>query len=501
MSREGERGREPGRGSAAVSRDGGASRVEPGRSPRFVLDVYVEGEPVRRGAQVELHEDRLTVDGRDLPFEPIFWVSRRAGLLFLFARDFTAALKGRGQVLEQLARAAERRSDRGAQRRRLLQPFAGEVVVCTAGTAVAGTVAGQELRGLHLAVFTQRALHLLSRGRCHTLAWPVDRVQRARPVGGRPDQETLLLRKDSASIRLRYLFPEEIRAALRVAGRAPPPSDSPDGSLEMFARGEVARPVPARLPELTISVEVLQEASVVAAGRIPEALRRAAGVGPSFFELHFQELGEIALGPLMLRRSAVAGTEGLRRALQILDARGLREDTAAAVGAAGRRLAGAYAREAERLLGTRGRRGPLPRWGRDRNAFPLRLSREDQETLERRLGAPVDRLASSFARLEAAEEALARRLEAYEGGPPEGETAPVEEAAQEWRAALRRLDRECGTAWRELLEEVSGFWMRVLLPRLVRARTAPRRGAPQWLGAGAVALGILLAIVLLVRLF
>lgn len=481
--------------------DGEAMSMEKGRSPRFVLDVYVEGEPVRRGVELELRDDRLSVDGRDLPFESVFWVSRRAGLLFLFARDFTAALKGRGQVLEELARAVERRSDRGARRRRLLRPFAGEVVVCTAGTAVSGTLAGRELHGLHLAVFTQRALHLLARGRCHTLPWPVDRVQRARPAGGRPDQETLLLRKDSTSVRLRYLFPEEIRAALRVAGRTPPPADAAAGSLEMFARGEVARPVPARLPELRVSVDALQEASAAASRRIPEALQRAAGVPPPFLELHFQELGEIALGPLMLRKSAAAGTEGLRRALEILDARGLREDTAAAVAAAARRLAEAYAREAERLLGTRGRRRPLLRWGRDRRPLPLRLSEEDREALERRMGRPVDRLAPLLARLEASQEALARRLEAYEEGPPEGETGPVEEAAEEWRAALRRLEREYGTAWRELLEAVSGFWTEILLPRLVRGRTSARGGAPEWLGVGALALGILLAIVLLVALF
>lgn len=459
----------------------------------FALDVFVEGERVRRGARLEVGETELRLEDRSLPYAPVFWVSRRAGLLLIFARDYTAALKGRGQELEELARAVERGSDRAGRRRDMLRPFASEVVVCTAGTAVTGRLAGRELSGLHLAVFTQRGLHLLGRDRHHRLPWPVERAQRARAPGERVDHEALILRGEGTSLRLRYLFPEEVRAALRVAESGPTGvSAEPDEALELFARSEVAGPLPVRLPELTVSVATLQRAAADAAAAVPETTREGAGLSPHFFELHLQELGEIALGPLMLRKSAVAGTHGLRRALEVMEVRSLREDTDAAVRAAAERLAAAYAQEAERWAGGRTRRRPAP---------PLRLGEAEREAIARHLAEPVGDLAPLLARLETCQESLRARLHAYEAGPPEAEDAELEAAAEEWRSALRRLDHGYGAAWREMLEEIVDVWRGMLLPRLARARAERRGGIPDGVRiAGAVA-GVVLLAVLLVLLF
>lgn len=467
-----------------------------GRPRAYVLDVLLEGEGVRRGARLELAEGALRLPDRSLPFEPVFWVSRRAGLLLIFARDYTAALQGRGQELEELARAVERGSDRGPRRQELLRPFTSEVVVCTAGTAVTGTLDGEEVSGLHLAIFTQRALHLLARARHHTLRWPVERSQRARGKG-RADHESLVLEKGTTSLRLRYLFPEEVRAALRVAARTPPEGAAVarGDALELFTRSEVAPPVPARFPELGVSVGTLQAAAARAAGEVPDGLRENAGLSPHFLELHLQELGEIALGPLMLRKSAAGGTRSLLRVLEVMEVRSLREDTDAALRAAAERLADAYAGEAARLVGRRSRRSP--------NA-PLKVGEAEREAIAGRLAETIGRLAPLFARLETCQQGLRTHLEAYEAAPPDAEDAEdaaLEAAAEEWRAALRRLDRAYESAWAETLGEIVRVWREILLPRLVRVRTEAGGDLPEWARiAGAVA-GMLLLAAVLVLLF
>lgn len=471
----------------------------PGRAagdaaPAFVLDVFVEGERVRRSARVELGEGALRLDDRELHFESVYWASRRAGMLFVFARDFTAALKGHGGDLDELARAVEGRSDRNLQRRRLLQPLAREVVVCTAGTAVSGRIEEERVHGLFLAVFTQRALHLVAGRRHHTLRWPVQRAQRAE-LEGRKGGQALLLRDGETELRLLYLFPEEIRAVLRVAERAPARPDEPSGEadpLEMFARAEVAPPVPGRLPEFSVSVDTIQEAAARAAERVPV---EKVGAGPErdFFEVHFQELGEIALGPLMLRRSAAAGARGLRRAVQAMDAAQLREDARAAVASAADRLYAVYRAELERRLA-----------GRKVSAeAEAALRGGDAERLELRaaLASRVERLAPAFQRLEAHQALLLQRLEALETGPPEGDGAKVvEEAAEDWRSELQRLDRAFGGAWRELLERIAEVWSGPLLDRLARAEALPVRRIPEWLQLAAMALGTVVVAALVVAL-
>lgn len=479
------------------------SAAESESARELTLDLFVEGEPVRRDAPVRLAPEGLRIGEREFPYESLFWVSRRAGLLLLFGREATVALKGAGGDLEELSRAVERRSDRSAQRR-LLQPMAREVVVCTAGTAVTGTVGRRRVRGLHLAVFTQCGLHLLGRDRHHTLMWPVDAVERV-PSAAHEERQALRLRKgEETELLLRYLFAEEIRAVERVAGRAPrvtaravgaaseteDPRDSDADRprpMELFARGEVAPPPPVRLPEFTVSVERLRELAA-------RAVDRATGpAGPrpleaDVLELHFQELGETALGPLMLRRSAAAGARSLERAVEAIEAGQLQQDTRAAFAAAVERVGAAYEEElGRRLAGKRVRSEPDP---------GLVLEAGERERLRERVEKTLQPLNPLFLRLFKRQELLRRRLRALESGPPEAGEEELDAAAEAWRDDLRRLDRALGSAWSGLLQDLAVFWSDRLLPRLREAERLPDRAGwgGLWLAAAATAVAILSAV-------
>ncbi len=437
-----------------------------GESREFVLDVLVDGSPVRRNARVAYSDDHLRVDDQQLPLDTVFWVSRRAGLVLLFARKVTLALLGRSGDLEELARAVERGSDRAAQRS-LLQPLTREVVVCTAGTAVSGSIGDTRVSGLHLAVFTQRALHLFAGSRSHSIEWPVGRVGQLGSAPGERGRGGLRLTSDRLSLTLRYLFPEEIQAVARVATRPPAPPPEPDSSLEMFARGEVAPPPPPKLPEFAVSAEVLREACELATSRVRVDPTLSSRFDDGFFGRHFQDLGEIALGPLMLRKSAAAGASSLARAVEALDADRLREDAVAAFRAAADHLFDVYGGAVERLMTER---------RIDREATrAIRSSVEDRDRIDACVGSIVRTLDPTFERVLARQHLLLQRLQAYEHAPPDTDDTGVEEAADEWRADLLALDRAYGSAWSALLEEMAETWSERFLPRLVALSAIPGR--------------------------
>jgi hypothetical protein len=406
------------------------------------------------------------MEDRELALDSIFWVSRRAGLVLLFGRDETVALLGKGSDLEDVARAVERRADRGAQRL-LLQPLAREVVVCTAGTAVSGTVEKTRLGGLHLAVFTQRGLHLIARDRRHSIAWPVRSVEELDSAGSAVGWGGLALEGDEVSLKLRYLFPEEIQAVARVARSTPKRTLDADASIEMFARGEVAPPPPARLPVFEISVETMRDACSEGMAKIQVEPELKVGFGPEFFERHFQELGEIALGPLMLRRSAALAADNLARAVEAMEAERLREDTHAALKTAADRLFKVYGYELNRLLAEKRPEEELAR--------RFRTLDTERRELGRRLREFTERLEPSLTRVLAREHLLLQRLHALEHGPPGVEEGQVEQAAAEWKSEIVKLDRAYGATWRELIEEIADLWSSALLPRLVRVALLPKR--------------------------
>jgi len=430
----------------------------------FAFDVLVDGQPARRNVSVSCSGSEVKIDGELVALDSIFWVSRRAGLVLLFTRERTLAFLGRSGDVEELARAVERGSDRAAQRS-LLQPLAAEVVVCTAGTAASGTVEGKPVNGLHLAVFTQRGLHLFAKDRQHSVPWPIERVSEINTSPGQPGRAGLRLNGPDVSLTLRYLFPEEIQAVARVARRVPTPVEE-SGSIEMFGKGEVAPPPPADFPEFTISAETLKSACLDAASRV-----RLDGSFPgrfdrAYFERHFQELGEIALGPLILRRSAAVGASSMVHAVEAMDAEQLRQDSIAAFHAAADQLFDVYGGEIETLLLQK-------RLGRE-HASTARAP-EERTGLAQTLSRRMESLDPAFGKVLARQHLLLQRLEARQHAPPETEETGVEEAADEWKAEIIKLDRAYGAAWSEVLNEIADLWSARFLPRLKELAAIPRK--------------------------
>jgi uncharacterized damage-inducible protein DinB len=431
-------------------------RVE-GQAREFVLDVLVDGKPVQRATRVVLEEAALVVDGNELPLDTVFWVSRRAGLMLLFGRERTLAVLGGSADLEELARGVERGSDRAAQRS-LLQPLTREVVVCTAGTAVSGTIGEKKISGLHLAVFTQRGLHLFAGSRSHSLEWPVERVSEIDSAPGTHGRGGLRLTGPAVSLTLRYLFPEEIQAVAKVAVLAPEPAEESAAAIEMFAKGEVAPPPTADLPEFALSSEALRAACEAAAARVPASQALKERLGPAFFERHFQDMGEIALGPLMLRKSAAAATGSLSRAVEALDAEQLREDAGAAFRAASDHLFHVFGTIVQSLAVER---------RLDRATLAeVTATPDERERLATTFERVSDELGAALEPVLARQHILLQRLQATEHAPPEAEDDSLEEAAEAWRAEILTLDRAYGAVWSDVVVEIADIWTERLIPRL-----------------------------------
>lgn len=493
-----------------------------GQPRRFEgVDVLVQGEGIRRGVAVEVRDDAIRVDDLGLEGREIWWTSRRAGLLMLFARERTLAVKGRRPVLEELARLVEARRGAAGGRGRLPEALTEEVVVCTAGTAVVGRVGGRKTSGLRVAVFTRRGMHLLTGEDDLCLGWPVEAARVAEGGSGGGRGRALELRKGGDFVRLLYLFPEESEAVLRVAENAPegeplrdgvrsveipdPPAPPRDGAgagegpeevevrdgsedgqeLEMFARREVAGPVPPELPEFSLSVDVLREGAEDAAGEISGRRVERAGLAPHFLGTHFLELGETALGPLLLRKSAASTAGTLERSLEAMDAAELEDDTEAAASNAADRLLEVYERELDRLLEEK--RAPAE------VEEEHELNVEEREDVRLRIHAPFEKLGPLFRDLEESQQELRRRVRALESGPPDADDRRVRESAEAWRRALRRVDRAFVRAWEEVVEEIAGIWDRRLLPSLAEVGAMRRRRMPEWMLLALLAAATLLA--------
>lgn len=457
----------------------------------LVLDVFVQGAGVRRDVEVEPGDSGLRVGSRTVPWRDVLWVSRRSGMILVFTTHANLAIQATGKPLSTVENWLEAAVDQTELRRRLVRQLGHEVVLFAAGCAVEGRLDGSRLRGLFLAAATRRALYLLSGSGQYTIEWPVDRVKRklARPgaIGG----DALLLVRGEDELLLRYLFPEEV-VALATACRKEPPARSGAGpTLELFSRKEVSPPPPAELPQFSVAAGALYEVAGRAAANVPGELRTRAGLAPDFFEAHFLELGEIALGPLILRKSAASTAGSLRKAAEAMEAAGLREDTRAAVSAATDRMIEVYRAESARLAAEHG-------LSRGADAADTAIDDELRAQLRERMQAPFEHLWTRFEGLETQGERLMQLLGAYEDGPPGEEDGAVEEAATEWRATLGRLDAGYVGAWRELVEEIEKTWSTELLPRLVRTAGHERKGLPEWArlaGLGLLTLLVVAAIV------
>ena len=451
----------------------------PQRDPKaYRFDVRPAGEHVRPQVPVVCTPAGIHFEDRRIPLPSVFWVSRRAGLVLVFARRHTVAFFGESGDLEDFARSVERGSD-VAGRRSLLRPLAADVVVCTAGTEIAGTIGETPLDGLYLAVFTRRGLHLFAEDHEYTLRWPTDHAAETTDDAhgdahggahgaGRP---VLELGKGDASFGIRYLFPEEIRAILQVAGTVPAPPDT-DEALEMFGKGEVARPLRAPLPDFSVGADTLQRVCEAAVDRV----RIDPSIGESFdrryFDRHFRTLGEIALGPLMLRRSAALEADSVVGAVQAMDAEQMRQDAIAAFRGVTEELVRVYTAEVQAVVRTK-------RLDRDKGEKALAAAGEPalRETTSKYIGALNPAFDAALAR----QQLLLQQLHARDLAPPEAEEASVQEAIRAWTNEVTKLDRAYVSAAAAALLEIGALWSDRMIPGLralaaLRARRLSKRG-------------------------
>lgn len=442
----------------------------PERDPKaYRFDVHPAGEQVRPQVSVVCTPAGIHFEDRQIPLASVFWVSRRAGLILVFARGHTVAFFGDSGDLEDFARNVERGSD-VAGRRSLLRPLAADVVVCTAGTEIAGRIGDAPLEGLYLAVFTRRGLHLFAEEHEYTLRWPTEHAAETAPDAHGDGRPVLELAKGDASFEIRYLFPEEIRAVLEVAGTVPAPPDA-DDALEMFDKGEVARPLRARLPDFSVGADTLQRVCEAAVERV----RIDPSIGESFdrryFERHFRTLGEIVLGPLMLRRSAALEADSVVGAVQAMDAEQMRQDAAAAFRGAAEELAGVYTAEVQAVVRTR---------RLDRDKGEKALAAAEEPAVREAMSKHIDALNPAFDAALARQQLLLQQLHARDLSPPEAEEASVEEAIRAWTDEVTKLDRGYVSAAAAALLEIGALWSDRMIPGLralaaLRARRLSKR--------------------------
>jgi hypothetical protein len=461
-------------------------------SQSLKTDVFIEGSGVRRNARLTVAGVALLCDELMVPYGEVFWLSRRNGMLLLFAGRATLAIKGNAEELDGLYQQLTERVDLTELRRRIVRQLGHEVVLFTAGCAASGEIEGEKVGGLYVAAATRRALYLMSRDRQLEVTWPARAASR-RPArnaeSGERDDDYLVLGKPDTSLTIRYLFPEELGAVLYAASHEPP-EGSERRSLELFSRGEVSPPPQAELPPFSLAAGSLQEVAERAAANVPGELRARVGMREYFFETHFQELGEIALGPLLLRKSAAGGAYSLEKAIDAMNSGGLQEDTRAAVATAADRLAEVYSEELDRVATSRGFDLAADR--------ELALGEAGKAFLLERMQGPFDRLWERFADLGGQESEVRQRISELDVGHPDEDDSEMHEAAEQWRAAMIRLDRGYEGAWREMVEEIERAWSTDLLLRLEKVGQREQRRIPEWLQLTVLAVVTLLLAVVLV---
>lgn len=185
-------------------------------SEAFRLDLWSQGEGVRRGETVRLGRDDLRVGNLSIDLEEIRWKARRADLLMLFTGEQTLALRGDPDPLNRLHRELLRRLRSAESRTRYLRDVAGEVVLFAAAVAARGRVQSRPVTGLHVAVVTRAALHLFSGDSRRSMPFPAER-SRVREASGEETRDTVLLGRGDDLLELLYLYPEERTVLLESA--------------------------------------------------------------------------------------------------------------------------------------------------------------------------------------------------------------------------------------------------------------------------------------------
>ena len=197
-------------------------------------------------------------------------------------------------------------------------------------------------------------------------------------------------------------------------------------------------------------------------------MRIDASIGERFdrgyFQRHFQALGEIALGPLMLRRSAALKAGSLMSAVEAMDAEQMRQDAIAAFRGVAEELARVYGNEVRHLV--RAKR-------LDREHGERAFAQMDGPSLWEAMSKRIETLDPAFDAVLARQQLLWQRLHARDLAPPETEEAGVEEAIVAWNEEVTRLDAAYGAAGGAVLMEIAARWSDRLIPAL-RGLTALR---------------------------
>ena len=183
----------------------------------FRFDLWTESAGVLRGRRVTVGETSLRVGDIEVRYDRILWKARRADLLMLFTSGRTLALQGEADPLNRLDRGLVRRLGSAGSRTSFLESVVGEVLVFAAAVAARGRVDSRPVTGLHVAVVTRDGLHLFSRDARCRLSFPVSAI-RTGSGSERGVRDTVVLRRGDDRVELLYLFPEERRALIEVAG-------------------------------------------------------------------------------------------------------------------------------------------------------------------------------------------------------------------------------------------------------------------------------------------
>ncbi len=431
------------------------------------LDVLVPGQAARRRATVIWRSGTLLVDGEQLAIGKLYWVSRRSRLAVLFATQQTIAFFGSEQEILRLTWAIRPLLDLDCQRA-LLKPATLETVICAAATAVEGRIGNKRVAGLRLGVFTKRGVHFFERSSRKTVSWPARRTWVEEDgSSGRP-QPILDLRTTEASIKLRYLFREEISQIVDAAERIPQKAVD---ALELFSEGEVA-PLPADVPVFHTTSDSFLKLQKAAAKDV--ALDPSVGerFDRTYFENHFHRLGEIVVGPLMMRRSVALESPTLRLAVSRMDATQLRRDTAVAFQNAARYLLEVYSSEVEGFVTLK----RLEEERKDR-ALPSGVS----SSLSRTVKVSTEKMDPAFDRVANSQQELLQRLLDLDNAAPGTGRSEVEEATEIWNEDLKQLDAAYGAAWKDVLDKIVELWSKKFIPNLKDLASAPsprrRRGS------------------------
>ncbi len=488
------------------------------------FDVILEGARAERGARVLTARDGLHVNQHEIPYETLLGVALRGSILLVVGTKVAMALRGSRDGLATLAAVLRRNADLehlpSEERKRL----EGERVVFATPVAMSGQVSRRRIKGMPLAVVTDKALHVLDRGgQQFRLAWDsITRLDLKEAKFGR------LLRLSSGSTELEFMYltdaqiqtvrglaarhsrgmlglgagekteglpgggpgtAGDVASALGTggeprAGTAPaePPGagvasagEAPSVSPPQAASAPDAMPVVSEeqdltrhftVPEFEMSLGGVGSGSDRPLGSTIDKLQMSPVLPVGFLEEHLREIRTVYEGALVKAKRDAAAAEELDGAAQALDGRRLWEGVVDSVGVIVKATLRAFERQARHVAANR--------------RIPWRRAQSKYMPDPKQITGLKQRLLRAVAALQAAltgvTRAAAEIRRAGEKGPAEGwGRAEIESAYAQWLNSLRELDRIYAEGWSSVSREIVGVWEKAFLPSLTELAGKRRR--------------------------